>query len=317
MVRGPSAIRKIVPCRVKSGRIPANVSAAIPAPAKVNLFLAVTGRRKDGFHDLLSLAAPLVWGDSMTMEPAGSSFTVECDDPGVPTDANNLVIKAAEAFAKATGWKGGARFTIKKKIPFGAGLGGASSDATSALVALNRLAGGPLDDAGLAGVASSVGSDCALFLANSPVIMRGRGERVEPLAKDVYRRIRGARIIIFKPGFAVPTAWAYGKLAADAPRSYVSLNEAEAKLALWISKPGAPVAELLYNSMEAPVFAKFGALPTLIAEIGARFGIACRMSGSGSACFALLNESANAAPVEAAVRTAWGPSAFFVETRIA
>jgi 4-diphosphocytidyl-2-C-methyl-D-erythritol kinase len=69
--------------------------------------------------------------------------------------------------------------------------------------------------------------------------------------------------------------------------------------------------------MEAPVFAKFGALPTLIAEIGGRFGIACRMSGSGSACFALLNESANAAPVEAAVRAAWGPSAFFVETRIA
>src|SRR5580693_9377335 len=182
--RAVSATRKIVACAGISGRIPAKVSApSIPAPAKVNLFLAVTGRRADGFHDLLSLAAPLVWGDSMTMEPGGSSFSVECDDPGVPTDASNLVIKAALAFAAATGWKGGARFSIKKKIPFGAGLGGASSDATSALVALNSLAGHPLDTPALAKVAASVGSDCALFLANAPVIMRGRGERVEPLEK--------------------------------------------------------------------------------------------------------------------------------------
>jgi 4-diphosphocytidyl-2-C-methyl-D-erythritol kinase len=290
---------------------------SIPAPAKVNLFLAVTGRRADGFHDLLSLAAPLVWGDSMTMEPGGSTFTVECDDPGVPTDAGNLVIKAASAFAEATGWKGGARFSIRKKIPLGAGLGGASSDATSALVALNSVAGAPLDAAALARVAASVGSDCALFLANSPVIMRGRGERVEPLAKEVYRRIRGARVIIFKPGFAVPTAWAYAKLAAGAPRSYVATREAEAKLDLWTAKPGAPAAELLFNSMEPAVFAKFPALPVLSAQIASRFGIAVRMSGSGSACFALLNESADAGPVEAAVRAAWGPSAFFVETRIA
>jgi 4-diphosphocytidyl-2-C-methyl-D-erythritol kinase len=305
-------------CAVESGRIATKVSApSIPAPAKVNLFLAVTGRRADGFHDLLSLAAPLVWGDSITLEPGGSAFAVDCDDPGVPTDATNLVIKAAAAFAEATGWRGGARFSIKKRIPFGAGLGGASSDAVSALVALNSLAGGPLDKPGLARVASGVGSDCALFLANSPVVMRGRGERVEPLAKEVYRRIRGARVIIFKPGFAVPTAWAYAKLAAGAPKGYVSLSDAEARLALWTSKPGAPAAELLFNSMEPPVFAKFPALPILIGQIGARFGIACRMSGSGSACFALLNESADAGPVEAAVRAAWGPSAFFVETRIA
>jgi 4-diphosphocytidyl-2-C-methyl-D-erythritol kinase len=303
---------------MNSGTIPAKVSTpSIPAPAKVNLFLAVTGRRADGFHDLLSLAAPLVWGDSMTMEPGGTTFTVGCDDPGVPTDGGNLVIKAASAFAEATGWKGGARFSIKKRIPFGAGLGGASSDATSALVALNALAGEPLDAEALARVAASVGSDCALFLAKAPVIMRGRGERVEPLAKEVYRRIRGARVIIFKPGFAVPTAWAYAKLAGGAPRSYVAVRDAEAKLALWTAKPGAPAAELLFNSMEPAVFAKFPGLPVLIAQIGARFGIAVRMSGSGSACFALLNESADAGPVEAAVRAAWGPSAFFVETRIA
>jgi 4-diphosphocytidyl-2-C-methyl-D-erythritol kinase len=290
---------------------------AIPAPAKINLFLAVTGRRPDGFHELLSVAAPLVWGDTVSVEAADSSFSIECDDPDIPTDGDNLVMKAALAFAEATGWKGGARFTLQKRIPAGAGLGGGSSDATSALVALNALAGAPLDEAALARVAAKVGSDCALFLSKVPVVMRGRGERVEPLPRDIYRRIRGARVLIFKPGFAVSTAWAYSKLAADSPRGYVRPAEAENRLAAWTAKPGAPAADLLFNSMEPAVFSKFAALPALIAQIRSRFGIAARMSGSGSACFALLNEKTEASPVVSAIRAAWGPSAFIVETRLA
>jgi 4-diphosphocytidyl-2-C-methyl-D-erythritol kinase len=298
--------------------MPAHVSPnAYPAPAKINLFLAVTGRRPDGFHELLSVAAPLVWGDTLTVEPGGSSFSVDCDDPDIPTDGDNLVMKAAAAFAEATGWKGGARFILQKRIPPGAGLGGGSSDATSALVALNALAGGPLDEAALSRVAAKVGSDCALFLSKVPVVMRGRGERVEPLPKDTYRRIRGARVLIFKPGFSVSTAWAYARLAADAPRGFVRPAEAEKRLASWTAKPGAPTADLLFNSMEPPVFSKFAALPALIGQIRTRFGVAARMSGSGSACFAILNENAEAAPVVAAIRAAWGPSALIVETRIA
>jgi 4-diphosphocytidyl-2-C-methyl-D-erythritol kinase len=289
----------------------------VPAPAKINLFLSVTGRRADGFHDLVSVAAPLVWGDSIAVEEGGSSFSVECDDPDIPTDGSNLVIRAAAAFAEATGWKGGARFSISKRIPFGAGLGGASSDATAALEALNALAGAPLDPGGLARVAARVGSDCALFLAGGPVIMRGRGERVEPLPKEAYSRFRGMRVLVFKPVFAVSTAWAYGRLAADAPRGYVAPSRAEARLGAWIAKPGAPAADLLFNSMEPPVFEKFPALPALIEILRARFGITARMSGSGSACFALLDERGDSGVVESAIREAWGPSAFVVETRIA
>jgi 4-diphosphocytidyl-2-C-methyl-D-erythritol kinase len=297
----------------------ADVTSApeFPAPAKINLFLAVTGRRPDGFHELLSVAAPLVWGDTISVDPGGTSFSIECDDPDIPAGGDNLVIKAAVAFAEATGWKGGARFTLQKKIPAGAGLGGGSSDAASALAALNALAGAPLDQAGLSRVASRVGSDCALFLSGGAVVMRGRGERVEPLPRETYRRIRGARVLVFKPGFAVSTAWAYARLAASSPRGYVRAAEAEARLSAWTAKPGAPAAELLFNSMEPAVFEKYVALPVLIGQIRARFGIAARMSGSGSACFALLNESAEAAPVVAAIRAAWGPSALIVETRIA
>jgi 4-diphosphocytidyl-2-C-methyl-D-erythritol kinase len=304
-------------CGVFSSRIALLVSPlSLPAPAKINLYLAVTGRRADGFHDLVSLAAPLVWGDTVSAE-AADAFSVTCDDPTVPVDASNLVMRAAASFARATGWTGGARFHLAKSIPAGAGLGGASSDAASALVLLNTLAGSPLETDGLAGVAAQVGSDCALFLAASPVVMRGRGERTEPLSKEAYSRIRGMRVLVFKPGFSVPTPWAYGRLAAGAPRSYVPAPLAEGRLASWIGKPGTAIAELLANSMEAPVFAKFPALPLVVELVRSRFGVPVRMSGSGSACFALLGETADARPLEAAIRGAWGPSAVVVDTRIA
>jgi 4-diphosphocytidyl-2-C-methyl-D-erythritol kinase len=299
-------------------RITVRLSAhEIPAPAKINLFLAVTGRRTDGYHDLVSVAAPLLWGDALEVEPRGSGFTVESDDKEMPTDGSNLVLRAASAFALETGWTGGARFIVKKRIPMGAGLGGASTDATSAIVALNEAAGAPLDPAGLLKVAGSVGSDCALFLSRAPVIMRGRGERVEALPKEAYRRIRGMRVLLFKPGFGVPTPWAYSRMAADAPRGYVTPGRAEAMLSSWIAKPGAPVEDLLFNSMEKPVFSKFAALPVLLETLRSRFGLSGRMSGSGSACFLLLHEAMEAAPIESSIREAWGKTAFVVETRIA
>jgi 4-diphosphocytidyl-2-C-methyl-D-erythritol kinase len=297
-------------------RIARDLSALdVPAPAKINLFLAITGRRPDGYHDLVSVAAPLAWGDSVSVEPAERPFSVSCDVPGIPTDAGNLVIRAAEAFAEASGWRGGARFAISKRIPAGAGLGGASSDAASALVALNALAGGPLDGAGLARVAAGVGSDCPLFLSKGPVVMRGRGERVEPLAPEASRRVRGRRVLVFKPAFAIPTPWAYARLAASG-RDYVAAPGAEARLASWVAG-GAAAEDLLFNSMERPAFAKFAALPVLLDAIRARFGVAAGMSGSGSACFALLREDADAGPVAGAIREAWGPSALVVDTRIA
>jgi len=288
-----------------------------PAPAKINLFLAITGRRTDSYHDLVSLVAPLLWGDMLEVSLRETGFTLECDHPDVPAGDANLVIKAAKAFAAAAGWAGGAHFVLRKKIPAGSGLGGASSDATAALKALNTLTGAPLDDEALAKVAATVGSDCVLFLCATPVVMRGRGERIEPLAKEAYSRIRGMRVLLFKPGFPIPTPWAYARLVADAPRGYVTSGRAESRLGAWVDTPDLSTDELLFNSMEKPAFAKYPALPVMIDHLRSRFGITARMSGSGSACFALVNEDLAAVQVEAAVREAWGPSAFFVESRIA
>ncbi len=292
--------------------------AVLHCPAKLNLLLAVTGRRADGFHDLVSVVAPVAFGDTLTVEPAGE-FSLTCDDPAVPGDATNLVLKAAQAFRAATGWRGGARFALAKRIPAGAGLGGGSSDAAAALAALNRLAGGLLAPAALAQVAAEVGSDCALFLAGGPVVIRGRGECVERLPEAVAARLHGRRVLIFKPGFAIATPWAYARLAALSPAGHTPAAEAEARLAGFVTAAGAGAAweEMLFNDLERVAFAKFIALPVLLGQLRRQFGLAPRMSGSGSACFALLPDGAPVAAVSAAVRAAWGASALVVETALA
>lgn len=290
----------------------------IPCPAKLNLFLAITGRRADGFHDLVSVAAPLDWGDTLTVtvRGVGEGFSMACDDPAVPRDGTNLVLRAAEAFRAATGWRQGARFDLQKRIPMGAGLGGGSSNGAMALRALNRLAGALLSEPALTELAAKLGSDCALFLRDGPVVMRGRGERVEALPETGAARLRGRRVIVFKPGFGIATPWAYGRMVAGAPGSYLPAAQAEARLAGWLGDATAPAERLLYNNMEAVAFAKFVALPTLLASLQAHFGLEARMSGSGSACFALLDRDAPVARIEAEIRAKWGASALIVAAKL-
>jgi 4-diphosphocytidyl-2-C-methyl-D-erythritol kinase len=300
------------------------MAVSVFSPAKLNLFLAITGRRADGFHDLVSVAAPLDFGDELQAgsqaHGAGTQFTLTCDNPEVPTDGANLIVKAAQAFAARTGWKGGADFRLMKRIPMGAGLGGGSGNAVAALRALNRLAGTTLTDAPLAEVAASLGSDCALFLHNAPVVMRGRGERVEVLPGAAAARIRGRRVLLFKPSFGISTPWAYGRMVAEARARhagvYLPAEEAERRLAAWLGS-SAPLEELLWNNMEGVAFEKYVALPLLLEKLRCDFAVGVRMSGSGSACFALLRDDQATAPLVAAIRAAWGPAAFVQEARLA
>jgi 4-diphosphocytidyl-2-C-methyl-D-erythritol kinase len=290
---------------------------SIFAPAKLNLFLAITGRRPDGFHDLVSVVVQLNFGDNLRAEPA-AEFSLRCDDPEVPCDETNLVLKAARAFAAATKWSGGAKFFLEKRVPMGAGLGGGSSDAVATLRALNRLAGPAhaLATPALADVAAQLGSDCPLFLEAEPIVMRGRGERIEPLSGSAAQRFRGRRVLVFKPGFGIATPWAYAQLAAAAPSSYLPVDAAEARLAAWVNNPSASAEALLFNNMEPPAFRKFLALPVLLERLRADFGLEPRMSGSGSACFALLQTDTPVAPIIAAIRGAWGDEAFAIEASL-
>jgi 4-diphosphocytidyl-2-C-methyl-D-erythritol kinase len=288
------------------------------APAKINLFLAVTGRRPDGFHELVSLVAPLAFGDELLAgsRPEGGDFRLTCDSVGeVPLDQSNLILKAAAAFRAASGLGLAADFHLIKRIPVGAGLGGGSSDAAAALLALNALAGEALSPERLGEVAAGVGSDCPLFLHRQACLMRGRGEQIEPLPASAAQRLRGQRLLVFKPSFGISTPWAYRRLAELAPASYLPEADAEDRLAKWISKPDAPLGELLLNGLEQAAFSKFVALPTLLEKLCRDFGVACAMSGSGSACFALLRESDSVVALTRCIRDAFGEDAFVIETQ--
>jgi hypothetical protein len=138
----------------------------------------------------------------------------------------------------------------------------------------------------------------------------------------------GRLLVVPDPAAALST-WAYARLAANSklaaarggagtePMVYIPTLTAEARLAAWLADPASPAEALLLNNMERSVFAKYIALPALLAELQLEFGVSARMSGSGSACFALLAEEMAADPIIAAIRSAWGSSAFVVEARLA
>ena len=130
-------------------------------------------------------------------------------------------------------------------------------------------------------------------------------------------RVRDRRVLVFKPGFGVATSWAYQEMASEAADAYMPAAVAEARWHGWLDDPGRPLDALLMNNMERAVFRKFLAIPTLLQRLRDEFGLGGRMSGSGSACFALLPDSAPMPEISSVIREMWGPSATVRETRFA
>ena len=187
----------------------------VSAPAKVNPFLRVLGRRDDGYHDLETIVQPIDLADRLQIHAdADETFrtlSLSLDvtgDPGlaarVPMDESNLVLRAARALAGDGAIRGFAEIVLEKRVPVAAGLGGGSADAAAALRALNELWGLGRADDELRALGASVGSDVPALLAGGPCIARGRGERVE--------RVAGARLDLVVVGFS------FGVSTADAFR---------------------------------------------------------------------------------------------------
>ncbi len=257
------------------------------SPCKVNLMLAITGVRPDGFHELVSLVTPTRFGDELYVEISDSD-SLKCNMEGVPCDSSNLVMRAAEIFRRASGRTERFAFDLQKKIPAGAGLGGGSSNGAAALAAVNELCGNPLPMAKLADLAAELGSDCPLFLSNSPVVMRGRGEKVFPLFGAARRCLERVKFFVFKPEFSINTGWAYSQMKKN-PSDYIDRDLAENIISEWLENPC--VFNLpLVNNMQIEAFKKYPALEVAIEEIKKRFRVPCMMSGSGSACFAVVND---------------------------
>ncbi|MEA3243517.1 MAG: 4-(cytidine 5'-diphospho)-2-C-methyl-D-erythritol kinase [Pseudomonadota bacterium] len=156
-----------------------------PAPAKLNLFLHVTGRRADGYHELQTAFQFLDVGDVLWFEVTdGGGIELECGLPRIPA-AQNLIVRAARRLADHTGCSQGARIRAEKRLPVGGGLGGGSSDAATTLVALNVLWGLGLDADELAWLGLQLGADVPVFVRGAAAWAEGVGEKLTPLPELV------------------------------------------------------------------------------------------------------------------------------------
>ena len=163
--------------------------------------LEIRGKRADGFHEIESLFVPISLADELTIE-RGDAFSFTCDEPEVPSDERNLVVRAARLFFEKIQAEPRVKIALTKKIPHGAGLGGGSSDAATTLLALDEIFQAQLPAATLAEMAAELGSDVPFFLHRSAAICRGRGEIVIP--HGFKQRLP---LLLLKPPFGVPVSW--------------------------------------------------------------------------------------------------------------
>jgi 4-diphosphocytidyl-2-C-methyl-D-erythritol kinase len=254
----------------------ARVALSEFAPAKVNLTLHVLGRRADGYHELESLVVFADVGDELAFVPGGALELAT----GGPTAAaagdigDNLVLKAARLLAeRVPGLKLG-RFTLEKRLPVAAGLGGGSSDAAAALRLLARANDLPLNDPRIAEAARLTGADVPVCLDPKPRVMRGVGEILsEPLA------LAPIPAVLVNPGVSVPTRDVFGKLAAKPLVGKLSASEPPVTL---------DQIAAARNDLEPPAIAIQPVIAEVLTELRDCQCLLARMSGSGATCFALF-----------------------------
>lgn len=261
-------------------------SVALPAYAKVNLFLDVLGKRLDGYHELLTLFERISLADELTFTQAsGAGITLESDSPEIPLDGTNLVVRAAQAYRRLSGESGGVAIRLRKRIPVGGGLGGGSSDAAATLRALQQLNGGVVSEPDLMACARGLGADVAFFASQTArALGRDRGDRIEPIPA-------GQRLfhLLVTPDFPIPTQEVYSALVPP------SRNPDIAPILQALSSGQAPrVRSFLYNALEPTVEQLYPKIRRVKSEMESAGLEKPMVSGSGSTVFALCDSEAQA-----------------------
>jgi 4-diphosphocytidyl-2-C-methyl-D-erythritol kinase len=256
------------------------------APAKINLYLRIIGRRPDGYHLLDSMMVPISLYDDihMTVAPGeqgvtspGAALVVRCDDPTVPDGETNLAYKAAALVCQEAGLQAQICIHLRKRIPAGAGLGGGSSNAATVLKSLNALLALGWTDARLCALGARLGADVPFFIPCCPAHIGGIGDIVTPVPPLPARSV-----VLVVPPCSVSTPWAY--------RRFDELLRADpASAQPWQLPPGQwPPREWLINDLERavlPAYPPIAALKDDLLRLGAE-GVL--MSGSGSSVFGIF-----------------------------
>lgn len=245
-----------------------------PAPAKLNLFLQITGRRQDGYHRLQTVFRMLDWGDTLYLRIRGDGEIVRhgASAKGV-AEADDLAVRAARLLQSEAKIAQGADISVEKRIPSGGGFGGGSSDAATVLVGLNHLWGLDLSLGRLAALGLQLGADVPVFVRGENAWAEGVGEELTPI------RLPAAWYLLADPGVHVPT-----KDLFQAPD--LTRNAAPAKIADFVS------GNLLGNAFEPVLRRREPAIEAVFAALS-RIGTP-RLTGSGSGCFVEFNDRASA-----------------------
>jgi 4-diphosphocytidyl-2-C-methyl-D-erythritol kinase len=249
-----------------------------PAPAKLNLFLHLTGRRDDGFHLLQTVFQLLDWGDSVRLRIRDDDEIVRCNPlPGVSPESD-LCVRAARLLQHRLGKKHGTDIALTKRVPMGGGLGGGSSDAATVLVALNTLWQGGLDDAELARLGLQLGADVPVFVRGNSAWAEGVGEELTPL------ELPESWYVLVDPKVSVPTGPLF-------QASELTRNTAPTTISRFLS--GVHTS----NAFEPVVRARYESVAQALDWLN-RFG-AARLSGSGGCGFLAVATAAAASDIAA------------------
>lgn len=248
----------------------------VPAPAKLNLFLHITGRRADGYHLLQSVFMLIDWCDTLHFTRRADG-RITREDLGAPLPETDLTVRAARALQQATGCSDGAHIGVLKSVPSQAGMGGGSSDAASTLLALNRLWGLGLSRGALQKIGLALGADIPFFLCGGNAWVQGIGETIAPLEKA--HQLPQARFAVVKPaaGLETKTIFSSPSLKRDSDSATI-LGFAAAHFDFGRNDLQ-PVAEALCPDVTQA-----------IEWLGKR-GLQGRMTGSGSAVFAQMSHA--------------------------
>jgi 4-diphosphocytidyl-2-C-methyl-D-erythritol kinase len=248
------------------------------APAKLNLYLEVVGKRPDGYHELRTLFQTVAWGDDVLVERTEQPG-VRCETVGadLPADGRNLAVRAAEAYLGASGLEGGVRIALRKRIPLGGGLGGGSSDAAAVLSALESETRA-LGDARLADLARGLGADVPFLLSGGTASATGRGDVVSPLPKAPV-----LYVVLAIPPFGTETAAVYAR-AHERVRRAPPLGLERAAEALRSGDP-ARIRAAHHNDLAEAALRAYPALREYTALAERLLGRPPCMTGSGSTLF--------------------------------
>jgi 4-diphosphocytidyl-2-C-methyl-D-erythritol kinase len=249
----------------------------IQAPAKLNIRLKVTGRRPDGYHDLVSIMVPVSLFDHIELDLISSGISLSCHGISVPDDEKNLVFRAAYTFFARLGLKLGASIKLTKNIPVAAGLGGGSSDAAATLKALNETCPDRLSPEVLKNLAVTLGADVPFFLQRGPCIARGIGEILEPI--ENWPKLW---YVIVSPPIEVSTAWVYKNLKLE-------LTTEDSDYIINSLQQGCfEVGHILENDLEAVTCSHFPVIDRIKKFLGDEGAEGALMSGSGPSVFGIF-----------------------------